>query len=385
MKTKLPLAFLALSLAITACKKDKDDPTPAEPGFRTTKVDYNALTATTSYNSPLFFDNNGDSTVDRTEGRVRLRMLKAIDAYGKSAASETKAISATALAGMFENTNNSFVAPYTDLNSSNLQLKSVTASSFSQADQESVHEDIIMAFNSIAEASESAAETAEEGKAGKLGTYLVDEYGIEWIQVISKSLIGGFQLDYIGNVLLSKGLDANNTELVAGKKYTQLEHNWDEAYGLLTVNDIYAATATDATKDPNESFLGSYVWEYNKEGYKKLHAAFLKGRAAIINNDKAVLKAQADLIRAEFEKAIASAALGYLGKWKPGATTTAANAHAIGEGVGFIYSLRFCKINGADAKFSDDILDNLLEGGFWGLYNDKVNAASDAIKAKFNL
>ncbi|MCR6640005.1 MAG: DUF4856 domain-containing protein [Sporocytophaga sp.] len=218
MKTKLPLAFLALSLAITACKKDKDDPTPAEPGYRTTKVDYNALTATTSYNSPLFFDNNGDSTVDRTEGRVRLRMLKAIDAYGKSAAGETKAISATALAGMFANTNNSFVAPYTDLNSSTLQLKSVTASSFSQADQESVHEDIIMAFDEIAKASESAAETAEDGKAGKLGTYLVDEYGIEWIQVISKSLIGGLQLDYIGNVLLSSGLDANNTQLVAGKK-----------------------------------------------------------------------------------------------------------------------------------------------------------------------
>lgn len=385
MKTKLPLAFLALSLAITACKKDKDDPTPAEPGYRTTKVDYNALTATTSYNSPLFFDNNGDSTVDRTEGRVRLRMLKAIDAYGKSAASETKAISATALAGMFENTNNSFIAPYTDLNSSTLQLKSVTASSFSQADQESVHEDIIMAFDAIAEASESAAETAEAGKAGKLGNYLVDEYGIEWIQVISKSLIGGLQLDYIGNVLLSSGLDANNTQLVAGKKYTQLEHNWDEAYGFLTVNDIYAVTATDAVKDANESFLGSYVWEYNKEGYIKLHAAFLKGRAAIINNDKTVLKAQADLIRAEFEKAIASAALGYLGKWKKPGETTAAKAHAIGEGTGFIYSLRFCKINGADAKFSDDILDSLLEEGFWNLDNDKVNAASDAIKAKFNL
>ncbi len=382
MKTKLPLAFLALSLAITACKKDKDDPTPAEPGYRTSKVDYNALTATTSYNSPLFFDNNGDSTVDRTEGRVRLRMLKAIDAYGKSAASETKAIFATTLAGMFENTNNSFID--TDLNSSTLQLKSVTASSFSQADQASVHDDIDAFFDEIAKASEKVAETAEDGKAGKLGSYLVDEDGIEWAQVISKSLIGGLQLDYIGNVLLGKGLDANNTELVAGKKYTQLEHNWDEAYGLLTVNDIYNGGDLSGPKNANESFLGSYVWEYNKEGYIKLHAAFLKGRAAIINNDKTVLKAQADLIRAEFEKAIASAALGYLGKWKTGATT-AAKAHAIGEGIGFIYSLRFCKINGADIKFSGDILDSLLEGGFWNLDNDKVNAASDAIKAKFNL
>ncbi|WP_028980359.1 DUF4856 domain-containing protein [Sporocytophaga myxococcoides] len=384
MKTKLPLAFLALSLAFTACKKDKDDPTPAEPGYRTAKVDYNALTATTSYNSPLFYDSKGDSTVDRTEGRLRLRMLKALDAYAKSAASGNKTISATALAGMFANTNNSFIDPYTDLNSSTLQLKNVTASSFSQADQESVHMDINWFFTEIAEASKSVAETAEDGKAGKLGNYLVDENGIEWAQVISKAFIGGLELDYIGNVLLDKGLDANNTELVSGKNYTQLEHNWDEAYGLLTVNDIYAATATATDKDTKESFLGSYVWEYNREGFKKIHFAFLKGRAAIINNDKAELRAQAAIIRAEFEKAIASAALGYLEKWKKG-ETTAAKAHAIGEGTGFIYSLRFCKVNGADSKFSDDILDGILEEGFWKLDNDKINAASDAIKAKFKL
>jgi hypothetical protein len=110
------------------------------------------------------------------------------------------------------------------------------------------------------------------------------------------------------------------------------------------------------------------------------------GRAAIVNNDKAALQAQALFIRTQFEKAIAGAALGYLDKWKTGATD-AARAHAIGEGTGFIYSLRFATIHQADAAFSDALLETLIgsPNGFWDLDVAKINAVSDAIKGKFNL
>ena len=78
--------------------------------------------------------------------------------------------------------------------------------------------------------------------------------------------------------------------------------------------------------------------------------------------------------------------MGYLAKWKT-STTDAARAHAIGEGLGFIYSLRYCTITSVDAKFSDDILENLTgsTNGFWDLTNDKINATSDAITLKFKL
>jgi hypothetical protein len=182
------------------------------------------------------------------------------------------------------------------------------------------------------------------------------------------------------------GLSADNHSVVGDHNYTQLEHNWDEAYGLLTLNPIYLAGSTNDTRGTVEFGAGSYIWEYNKANYANIYPAFLKGRVAIVNNDKAEYQAQALFIRTEFEKAIAAAALGYLDKWKTGATD-AARAHAIGEGLGFIYSLRFATVHNADAAFSDSVLTGLIDSpnGFWDLTVTKVNTASDAIKAKFGL
>jgi len=277
-----------------------------------------------------------------------------------------------------------------DLNASGVQLRNVTASSRASAEAEANRVALEGYFGEMADISKSVKVKAAKGVAGKLGNYLVTTKGIEIAQIIQKGLIGALQLDYIGNVVMDKGLEADNKTLVSGKKYTSLEHNWDEAFGLLTPNPIFLEGATDAAKGAKatESFLGSYLWEYNKASYAKIHTAFVKGRVAIVNNDKTELKTQATFIRTEMEKAIASAALGYLGKWKTG-TDDATRAHAMGEGLGFIYSLRYCTINGADANFSDAILLALIgpasPNGFWDLTNDKINAASDAIKAKFKL
>jgi hypothetical protein len=212
---------------------------------------------------------------------------------------------------------------------------------------------------------------------------------IDWPQppqIIQKSLIGSAQLDYISNVLLGAGLAANNQTIVSGKKYTQLEQNWDEAYGFLTLNPVFLLNSTDATKGTSESFLGSYIWEFNKAAYAKIYPAFLKGRAAIANNDIPEMKSQALFIRTEMEKAIALSAIGYLNKWKSG-TTDAARIHAIAEGLGFIYSLRYCNINDVDDQFSDVILLDLVGStdGYWDLTNTKINTAIDAITLKFKL
>lgn len=386
MFSRVLLVSVAVAILAVSCKKKDEDPTP-EPA-----IYYSNLSSLTPYNTPdalLFVNANGDSTVDRTEGRVRLRMLKAIDAYCKTASGTgTATLSATVLTNMFSNTGSPFTGAYTDLNASTLQIKNVTAASKSEGEAITVRTKIESYFTNVADASASASvlNTASDGNAGKLGNYLVDEKGIEWGQVISKSLMGAFQLDYIGNNLLGdENLDnANNSDVVAGKTYTALAHSWDEAYGTLTTKDRYAADAT-ASSNGGESFIGAYVWEYNKEAYPNLHLAFLKGRAAIVNDDRAEAKAQALYIRTELENAIANAALGYLGKWKTG-TTDASRAHAIGEGMGFIYALRFCAIHGGDATFSDNILNDLINNapnGFWGLTNEKVNAAIAAIQTKF--
>lgn len=380
------LIVVVIAGCVSSCEKADD----AVPQLRT-KINYSVLTATTPYKS-LFLSTTGDTTVDLKSGNDRLKQFQAINYYLGAAVRDNKTLDATLMKNMYANAGNPFTDISSlkiigaDLNSSGLQLKNITASSKSTTEADATRARLETIFGEMANVSKSVGVTASKGVAGKLGTYVVDAKGIEVAQVIQKSLIGAVQLDYICNVLLDKGLDADNSKVIAEKTYTALEHNWDEAFGLLTLNPVYLAGSTDATRGTSESFLGSYIWEYNKASYSKFHLAFLKGRAAIVNNDKTELKAQATFIRTEIEKAIAAAAVGYLGKWKTG-TTDAARAHAIGEGLGFIYSLRYCNINGADAAFSDNLLNNLINStnGFWDLTNDKINPAIDAITAKFKL
>jgi len=389
-----PTFFAVALLFVAAC--DDDD---TAPDLRA-DVDYGTLNAQSSY-AEQFVDDAGASTVDLTDGNNRLKMFQALNYYSTSNISANTAISAEQLTHLHPNTDNPFVDIATStssvtgatLNTSGVQLKNVTASSLSPSAGDAVRTKLESDFDDIAAASLSVTQTAEIGKAGKLGTYLVDEKGIEIAQIIQKSLIGALQLDYISNVLLDKGLDADNHSLVSDKNYSQLEHNWDEAYGLLTLNPVYlyntttGVASTDASRATVEFGAGSYIWEYNKANYANFFPAFLKGRAAIINNDKNELETQATFIRTQMELAIARAALGYLDKWKAGGAQVKDQAHAIGEGIGFIYSLRFATIHHADAAWSDGIINGLIgsENGFWDLDVTKINTASDAIRAKFSI
>lgn len=385
-----PKLLLILAVCGLASCDDDNETTNLRPS-----VDYTTLNPATAY-ADQFEDAEGNSTVDVAEGTTRLKMFQALNSYASSSVTANAHIDEAQLNKMFTNTG----APFTDipnlnivgeeLNNTDVQLKNVVASSFATADAEAVRAKFEDWFTELEEASHAVEAEAGVGVAGKLmngeRTYLVDADGIEIIQVIQKSLIGALQLDYIGNVLLDEGLTADNSTLVSDQNYTQLEHNWDVAYGLLTANPIYLEGATDDQRGASEFGAGSYIWEYNKEHYADFFPAFLEGRAAIVNNDRTTLQENADFIRTQMEKAIANAALGYLGKWKTGAND-GARAHAIGEGLGFIYSLRFAKMHGADAAFSDAIWNDLLSGenGFWDLTASKVTAAETAIKTKFNI
>lgn len=390
--SKPALCLIALA-ALISC--DDDETTRFRPA-----MDYASLNAQTAY-SDQFKNENGVSTVDVSEGNIRYKMFQGLNYHMTSSVSANTPIDANVLKKMFTNSGSPFYDVSTTtisingatLNNSGLQLSAATASSKSANEAEAVLSKFNTDFENIAVASQSVTTAAAAGKAGKLGSYLVDEKGIEIAQIIQKSLIGALQMDYIGNVLLSEGLQANNTSVVNGKAYTQLEHNWDEAYGLFTLSPAYlyniesSTATTDAARATSEFAAGAYVWEYNKAGYPKIYPAFLRGRAAIVNNDRAELEAQATIIKTEIEKAIASAALGYLEKWKSGTQTDAARAHAIAEGLGFIYSLRFATTHSVDAVWSDGIINGLAgsQNGFWDLDVTKINTASDAIKAKFGL
>lgn len=373
----------------TACKKKEDDPEPEKqvPAFRTNPIDYSTLTSNTSYGA-TFFDANGDSTVDRTEGRNRLRMFKGLFAYIGTATSTIPGtvLDSATISNLFANENTAFTGDYADLNGYSYSIKSATAASLTN--KQDVLNTLEVAFGRMAYVSKFSAQTASKGTAGKAGNYLLDEKGIEWAQFIQKSLIGGYHLDYIANVLLAAGLNADNHSLVAGKNYTALEHNWDVAYGFLTNNDIYYNGATDPSTPKissatPESYLGAYAWEYNSQGFGKLHSAFLKGRAAIHNNDMAQVKEQAKIIREVLEYCIGGAADGYMKKANTPATAESSRAHQFNEGYGFLYSTRFCKLTGCDAAYSNDLMDDLINGSVTNFY-DITAAQYTGVRTKLN-
>lgn len=403
--SKFTFALALTGLVVSSCKKKIEEkivpvteyinvPAPSVPAFRAS-FDYSRLDAKTPYDS-LFLDENGIKTVDLTEGNNLRKMLGEMNTYiGRVSGANNDNLDSAKLKNMFYNSSN----PFTDasLNASSLEIRAITGSSTSNPG--AVRAQFVKYFAGIDIASDSVLTIASSNKAGKItannGTskYLLDSNGIELGQAIQKGFIGAVQLDYIANVLLSDAkLNADNHYLVPGKKYTELEHNWDVAFGLLTLNKVYAISATDGNNG-GESFIGGYTREYGNSGYGydylKIHPAFLKGRAAVVNNDLVEAKIQANIIKGIFEKVVARAAIGYLKKWKDGYLTDPGSAaHAFGEGFGFIYSLRFCKINGADDAFSDSLLQDLVyskANGVWDLTSAEATIASDKIKAKFGL
>ncbi|GGG50818.1 DUF4856 domain-containing protein [Hymenobacter glacieicola] len=375
------VALAALAFGFTSC--DKND-TESAPALRA-KMDAASLTASSKY-TESFKDASGQSTVTLTSANQRLDMFSEFNSYMALVAVAPPATPSTLdvakLRGLYANTGNYFTGA--GLNASGLSLRGTTAASFSATGAEAVRTYIDQQITKLATASQSVNSVAVPGQAGRLGRYLVDEKGYEVNQIIQKALIGAVLLDQIDNVLLTdNALKANNSKVVDGKTYSELEHNWDLAYGYLTSNAIMT---TDINLTPRERFLAGYLNEKNGPASPGVYMAFLKGRAAIVNNDAAGVRAQADIIRTELEKTIALSAVSYLTNWKA-ASALDVKAHALGEGLGFIYSLRFCTKYGADAAFSDAILNGLTSGsqGAWSLTNAQADAAINAIKVKFKI
>ena len=381
--SRTSFGLFVAALGLVSCSKDHEA-APTTPALRA-KIDYATLTATSPYTTS-FKDANGAATVDLGPAATRLDMFTELNNYMATVAVAAPATPATLdlarLRNLYANTNAPFVAPA--LNASGVQLRDKTAASFSDANAATVRSYLDGQLATLATASQSVNNTATAGNAGRLGRYLVDARGFEPNQVVQKALLGALLLDQIGNVLLAPAaLAADNAKVVDGKLYSVREHNWDMAYGYLTSN---AVMTTDIALLPRERFLAGYLNEKNGPASPGVYLALLKGRAAIVNNDEAMLRAQADLIRTELEKTIAKSAVSYLSNWKAAAAADV-KAHALGEGIGFVYSLRFCTKFNVDLALADSLLNGLTSGkdGAWSLTNAQVDTVIAAINSKFSL
>lgn len=352
------------------------------------------------------FTREGASTVSFDGQTTRILMGEEL-----LAAMKDFSVTAQQLNDMFENPEG--VDPYAnaELNSSTKSIQSKVAASadFFAANTvgaAAIKQQFVDWLNAqVTEVFPAEQQLASAGTPGQIAdgtsTRYVSAQGLEYNQLVNKSLIGALMVDQILNNYLSTAVldeadnrtENDNGTTAEGKDYTTMEHKWDEAYGYL-----YGTSANSA--DPNltigddDSFLNKYIGRVNSDPdfmtiAADIHEAFKLGRAAIVAGDYKLRDEQATIIRAKISEAIAVRAVYYLQQGKtaleadPIAYGTA--FHGLSEGYGFVYSLQFTRRSDSNAPYFSDtevaaLLSDLLGDGPNGLW-DVTPATLDAISA----
>ncbi|WP_158837887.1 DUF4856 domain-containing protein [Polaribacter sp. L3A8] len=386
-KVILSLAIVATLISCNNNDNDNDNPTVAPSNYS--------------------FERNGASTVSYSGQTTRILMgEELLDAL--KVPTETVA----SLAGKFAHSEGDSDFTDANLNTSDKSIRSKTAASTDFFAANSTDAAAIKTqFDTWISAQVNEVFTnwnvdASAGVAGQIqqsgggSVRYINAKGLEYNQAINKGLIGALVVDQILNNYLSTAvLDAgtnvadNDADvLLDGKKYTSMEHKWDEAFGYLY------AVEPDATAPVlnNDSFLNEYLSRVNDDTdfagiADDIYNAFTLGRAAIVNNDYTTRDSQAEIIKEKISEVIAVRGIYYLQQGKKSLAVDKASAfHALSEAVGFIYSLQFTRQpNSTEPYLSktevDTILSRLQSGnGFWDVTAATLDEVSETIAAKFN-
>ena len=332
---------LALSIAVSSCKKDKDEPVPT--------IVPKGYTVPTTYNFTNV--NYGGQT-------TRLLMLDSISNY-MSKGNSGIVLEATILQNMYSNTGNPF--NNLALDSSGKQLKNKTYS----LDQTY----FTYLFDSLAASSQSTS-TAANGVAGIDGGRLFDRNGIEIGQVIKKQLMGAvFYYQAIENYLANLNLDDNTTVNSDG---TVMEHHADEAFG-------YFGAPTDFPLNVSGiKYWAAYCDEVNASisSNVSLMDGFLKLRAAISNKDYTTRDAQVIIVREQWERVVAASAILELAEAKEAfGIDQVEMRHVLSEALGFINSLKY----NSSKKISDTQIATALSALGTNFYTITVSDIDNAI------
>lgn len=331
---KIFLGLFALS-ALVACKDEKKE----DEGYK----------VPSTYNF---------SNVNYSGQTERLSMLSELSTKAKSGSVVGTTVSASDLRNMFSNSNNPFSDANLNASSKNLQSKCyITDTTY---------------FLDLMDSLAYYSGTSTVGSNGVAGivtnatnnkTYLVDANGFEYAQLIEKGLMGAVAYYQAVSYYLTDlkiGSSVDNSTVVEGIG-TDMEHHFDEAFGYFGV-PIDFPTNKDGIifygkySDGRDGVLGSN---------QKIMNAWLKGRAAISNNDMAAKDAAVITIKTEWEKIIAGCALHYINSAIADISNDAARNHGLSECVGFLKSLKYNTSSTITSSEIDVILghigDNLYE------------------------
>lgn len=329
------IGILALSvLLMFSCSKDDDAPAPvANNGGGGGSPTYQIPT------TYVFVDGSSQSTVNFDGQKQRLEMLSELVVYMKTANTLGTTVSATQLKNMYANNGYTWVdAPGLGMTGSTKQLKDKTAEG--DIGVQAMFENYMDSLAYISSLNFSNS-TETYGQAGVWtnGTksYLMGGNGFEYGQLIEKGLMTAVFMNQMTVNYLGTLADDDNTTPLPGKTYTEMQHHWDEAFGYFSSEIDYPTNGTDR-------FWGKYAQgsvEVLLGTGTNIMNAFLKGRAAIDNNDYATRDAQIAIIRDQIEKVCAGTAIHYLNEAKANITSPIVKNHVLSEAIAFIDGLRY--------------------------------------------
>ncbi|MGB1216991.1 MAG: DUF4856 domain-containing protein [Saprospiraceae bacterium] len=198
-------------------------------------------------------------------------------------------------------------------------------------------------LNQAAADASAALGMASEGQAGIISSldgeknYFVNATGVEYAQIIEKGLMGACLMHQATEIYLGPGkMDGDNTDVIDGEG-TEMEHHWDESFGYLGVPTDFPTNTSGLV------FWGKYC--NGRDGVINTNAtlmnAYIKGRAAISNDDLTTRDAQIEIIRNTYDEVSAGTAIHYLNSASSNFNDDARRVHALSEAVAFIYSLNF--------------------------------------------
>jgi hypothetical protein len=243
-------------------------------------------------------------------------------------------VSAQTLTNMFNNTGNLFNDSVYNLNGSGLSLANYCPPAMKA--------DFLNYFDSLGLYSQSttaaslgvAGVSASSASPGK--KYLLSPTGIFYSQVVKKTIMGMCSYQ-IANVYMADSI--NSTTDV-----TTLSHYWDAAFGFFGVAPNFPTNITN----PKPRYLGSYCNQVDPglHSNSSIMNAFLKGRAAINNNDIATMKAQANILISTFDSLDAAAIVQEMHETESnltiaGGPDVVAAYGTLSESLGFVRNLQY--------------------------------------------
>ncbi len=335
---RFPTALAIAAITLTSISCSKEDPADS----------------TTNLPSTYNFEN-----VDISGQATRLDMLSDVVSYMKTG-NDGATLSATQLQQMFENNNYNW--QNTDLNGSTKQLANKLA------DGESPF------FGDLFGQIEMISKSTQPGSNGTAGlvtsgsgtrTYMMNEEGLEPLQMIEKGAMGALMTYQITQVYLgTEKMNVDNETVVPGKG-TEMQHHWDEAFGYWGVPVNYGAAGFSYEKDSEyDRFWGKYCNGRDAliNSNSRLMKAFIKGRAAINRKDYNTRDVAIEEVRTVISEVAAATAIHYYNAALNNFGDDALRNHALTEGLAFLYGLQFNpakKVSTTDIEATLSVFSNL--------------------------